>query len=404
MHRRRLLQHLLSTTFLLPLAARAHTDPARWSPFNARRLEALIAQHGSRSAHYNAARRPYCVFDWDNTCIMNDCEEALFMYQASTLAYQLTAEEFGAVLRQDVPRGPLRHGAQSVEAEAIAADLEADYRWLLGARAAGTEWVHSAQFEDFRAKLLFMYEAICETHPIEIGYTWIIRFYANMTPAQLQDMALASHRRGLGDSLRKVSYTSPASLPGRAGIVEVGHFHGLRINEEIRALMHALRENGIDVYVSTASLDDVVRVFAGDPSFGYGVAPENVIGLRLDMRDGRYTSNDRQGWHFNWGPGKSAGIRTQLGARGEPLMVFGDSDGDAWMLRDFPSTRLGVIVNRLKGGEIGALCRTAAETLGRADARFVLQGRDENTGLSLPQERTLPFGMRDARLLVTKSA
>jgi hypothetical protein len=42
--------------------------------------------------------------------------------------------------------------------------------------------------------------------------------------------------------------------------------------------------------------------------------------------------------------------------------------------------------------------------LGRADARFVLQGRDENTGLSLPQEGSVPYGMREARLLAPKSA
>ncbi|MEM5332445.1 haloacid dehalogenase-like hydrolase, partial [Paraburkholderia sp. JHI2823] len=84
------------------------------------------------------------------------------------------------------------------------------------------------------------------------------------------------------------------------------------IHEEIRAVMHTLRANGIDVYVSTASLDDVVRVFAGNPNYGYGVPPENVIGMRLEMQDGKYASRYKAGWHFNYGPGKTVGIRGVL--------------------------------------------------------------------------------------------
>jgi hypothetical protein len=37
--------------------------------------------------------------------------------------------------------------------------------------------------------------------------------------------------------------------------------------------------------------------------------------------------------------------------------VAGDSDGDYDMLRDFPDTELGLIVNRLKKGKIGELSK-----------------------------------------------
>ena len=105
-------------------------------------------------------------------------------------------------------------------------------------------------------------------------------------------------------------------------------------------------------YVSTASLDDVVRVFAGHPNYGYC-----------------------------------------------PLLVFGDSDGDAWMLRDFKDTAVGVIVNRIKKGEIGADSKLAAEQLGNPNARFILQGRDEHTGLMIPDEKSVKYGKTERRLL-----
>lgn len=387
-------------------------DPARWSPLNARRLQLVLDQHGVKSKQYNAKQRPYAVFDWDNTCIMNDCEEALLMYQINHLQYKLTPDEFVAVMWKDVPRGQFIKDYSTVDGkpvtmEDLAADVEADYRWLyanykgLAGSMSLEEIQASDQFQDFRAKLYFMYDAICDSHPLEVGYKWIIYFYKNMSTAELQGMAEASNNLAIGDALRKVKYQSPKTRPGKAGVVTATHFHGIRIHEEVRALMHALRANGIDVYVSTASIDDVVRVFASHPNYGYGVPPENVIGLRLTMQDGKYTDSYKAGWHFNWGPGKSVGIRNELvAAKGYgPVLVAGDSDGDAWMLRDFADTSVGVIVNRMKKGEIGADSKLAAEQVGNPQARFILQGRDEHTGLMLPDEKSLKYGKTERKLL-----
>lgn len=403
----------LSTAADAPEPAKAALS-GRWSAANARRIEAVLQQYGNTGAGYSPARQPYVVFDWDNTSIMNDCEEALFMYQIEHLAFQLDPDAFARVLRDEIPDGPFKVEAgyvtrdgQPVLMHNLAADISADYRILYALKADPSHSVSdnlarmqaSLEFQDFRAKLYFMYEAICDTYPLEIGYKWIIKFFTGMTPPQLQALALEAISHGLGDALRKVKYQSPPDLPGQAGIVSTSFFHGLRINDDIVSLMHTLRSNGIEVFVSTASLDDVVRVFAGHPHFGYGVAPDNVIGLRLEMLDGRYTSAYRKNWHFNWGPGKTVGIRSVLGARGAPLMVFGDSDGDAWMLSDFPQTQVGVIINRLKTGPIGKLSQQAAASIAQPAARFLLQGRDETTGLTLPDERSLKYGQSTLKLV-----
>ena len=148
-------------------------------------------------------------------------------------------------------------------------------------------------------------------------------------------------------------------------------------------------------------MDDVVRVFANHPDYGYGVQPENVLGLKLEIKDGKYTNVYRADWHFNWGPGKTIGIEKHFVAtKGYgPALVCGDSDGDAWMMKDFADTRLGVIINRLHTGQIGANSQQAAATLGQPNARFLLQGRDENTGRFNGQEATLKYGQTEARLL-----
>eukprot|EP01037_Dinobryon_pediforme_P036372 gene36372-43287_t len=158
--------------------------------------------------------------------------------------------------------------------------------------------------------------------------------------------------------------------------------------------MDTLRANGIDVYVCSASLEDVVAVFASNPKYGYNVSRENVIGLRLERDGNVYKNAYRKNWPLTWGPGKSVAIKSEIVAvKGYgPLFVAGDSDGDYDMLRDFAETRFGMIVNRMKTGNIGALSKLAAAQLSASQPRFLLQGRQESTGNWLPVETSIKYG------------
>lgn len=383
-----------------------------WSEANRRALQQMLDNLGQHSPGYDPARKPYAVFDWDNTCIMNDTEEALLLYQAENLHFKLSPAEFAQVLRQGVPEGVF-HAAytnldgQPVSMHDLAADIEDAYAWLhahcdtLGGTQPLADIRQTEPFKNFRAKFYFLYGALCDTYPMEVGYKWIIYFYKNFTPAEFQAMVSACVAQNLGEALVQAPIHSSVELPGRAGRVAPVHFYGMRVDADMVALMGALRAHGFDVHVSTASMDDVVRVFANHPDYGYGVQPENVLGLKLEIKDGKYTNVYRADWHFNWGPGKTIGIEKHFVAtKGYgPALVCGDSDGDAWMMKDFADTRLGVIINRLHTGQIGANSQQAAATLGQPNARFLLQGRDENTGRFNGQEATLKYGQTEARLL-----
>ena len=50
-------------------------------------------------------------------------------------------------------------------------------------------------------------------------------------------------------------------------------------------LYNKLTENGIRVYVMTASYEELVRAVASDPKYGYNAKPENIIGVGLLHRD-----------------------------------------------------------------------------------------------------------------------
>lgn len=397
-------------------AARAEValDRAKWAMRNHELVAQMIADHGKLSAGYQSGKRPYAVFDWDNTSIMNDCEEALLMHQINTLSFKLTPAEFAAITRQNVPPGPFSKDFKNaagniVDLESICADLDADYAFLhanykgMAGSKSLEEITRTVEFQDFRAKLYYLYEAVNDTHGVNVGYPWVIYFFANMSVAEVSALAEASNDAALGASLTKVKYTSPSERPGRAGVVSVSHFHGIRLCTEIATLMDSLRNNGIDVYVCTASLEDVVAVFATQPKYGYHVARENVIGLRLERRGEQFRNAYLKDWPLTWGPGKTVAIRQVLVAQKGygPLFVAGDSDGDYDMLRDFPETQYGLIVNRMKNGKIGDLSRLAAEQLNVARPRFLLQGRQESTGNWLPVETSIKYGKTAPQLLTT---
>lgn len=386
-------------------------ERAKWSPRNRQLIADLIASHGNTAPGYQASRRPYAVFDWDNTSIMNDCEEALLMHQINTLSFKLSPAEFSAIIRQNVPPGPFTADFKNaagavVDLESICADLDADYAFLHAnfKGFAGSKTLEeisaTVQFLDFRAKLYYLYEAVNDTHGVHVGYPWVIYFFANMSVAEVKALTEASNDAALGAALSKTRYTSPVAQAGKAGVISVTHFHGIRLCTEIGGLMDALRAHGIDVYVSTASLEDVVAVFANLPKYGYNVPAQNVLGLRLE-RDGEiYKNTYRKDWPLNWGPGKTEVIKRELsGKKGYgPIFVAGDSDGDYDMLRDFPDTRLGMIVNRMKKGKIGELSKLAAEKLQAAQPRFLLQGRQESTGNWLPVETSIKYGKTEPLL------
>ncbi|MFZ6752121.1 HAD family hydrolase [Undibacterium sp. Dicai25W] len=387
-------------------------DNAKWSPRNHDLVAALIAKHGITSKKYSAKRKPYAVFDWDNTSIMNDCEEALLMYQINNLAFKLTPAEFSAIIRQNVPAGNFAPDYKNaagtvVDLDSLCTDLDSDYAYLhanykgMAGSMSLAQIAETPQFQDFRSKLYFMYEAVNDTHGVNVGYPWVIYFFANMTVSEVAQLAEASNDANLGMGLSKVKYTSPASLPGKAGVVTTAHFHGIRLCTEVATLMDTFRQNGFDVYVSTASLEHVVGVFASNPKYGYHVPRENVLGLRLEQ-DGEVLKNAyRKDWPLNWGPGKTVVIKRELVAsKGYgPVFVAGDSDGDYDMLRDFQDTELGLIVNRLKKGKIGELSKLAADSIKEAHPRFALQGRQESTGNWLPVETTLKYGKTSAALV-----
>lgn len=392
-------------------AAPIGLDPGKWAPAAYQRLVAFVEANGSGGPNYDPANPPYVVFDWDQTCIFNDTEEELFRYKIETLNFKMTPDVFAEAIRKDIPKDDFavkNVDDKAVNIDSIGADLDAAYTFLYknyeGFGAGGKMTLEEArtteEFVDFRGKLAWLYEAIGETFSADVSYPWVLYLFSGMTVDEVQALTEKSNDVGLAAKLETYTLTSSKTLQTKAGVVSGSYKRGLRTVPEMSNLMNVLRSNGIHVYVCTASLDNVVRVFSNLPKYGYNVPQENVLGMRVAKVDGKYVPRYDDTWVQTQQAGKTEAIKRELVSKYGygPIAVFGDSQGDYRMCVDFEETQVVLVVNRLRKDDFGKLGLQAMETHGKPDAKFILQGRDENIGAFRPDEKTIKYGKTEPEL------
>ncbi|WP_086709108.1 hypothetical protein [Streptomyces antimycoticus] len=130
---------LLAATLIGPHSAasaqapRAGLDHGNWAPHTYQAISHLIDRYRSGDAQAPSAQ--YAVFDWDNTSIINDVTDKLFLYQMDTLNYRLPPDQFAANLSRTVPPGRFADTVRGTDGrrislEDIASDIAADYTYL----------------------------------------------------------------------------------------------------------------------------------------------------------------------------------------------------------------------------------------------------------------------------------
>ena len=351
----------------------------RWVPKNREVLSKLIED--------NKNKGNYVVFDWDYTSIYQDTQENLFRYQIDNLRFKATPEEFGKAIRKDIPVDNFTDGYTNVKGEKInitkiASDLDKRYIFLYENYIKNKKMTlekirETEEFKDFRGKLAFLYEAIGGSFSHDVSYPGVLYLFTGMTQQEVQQLTKEANDFGLGNRLGKYTLESSDILTGETGKVKYEYKSGLRVHSEIANLFHEFQKNGIKVYVVTASLEDVVKVFASDKSYGYNLNPNNVFGMRLEMDKDKYRGEYRKGYPQTQTKGKveviNKFIRTQHGNK-DPILVAGDSGGDENMLTEYKETKVLLLMKRK--GRLDKLVN---------DSRTLVQTRNEQTGLLDPE-------------------
>ena len=384
----------------------------KWAPDTRARLQKLIDDNGIKNADYDSNKKPYAVFDWDQTCIFNDTQESMFRYMIDNLEFKATPEEFAVLIRKNIPKNNFstsynNQKGERVNIDKIGADLDLDYKFLydnyINGKAMTLEDVKQTdEFKDFQAKYAYLYEAIGGTFSADISYPWVLYSFTGMTPQEVADLAEKANDYALKRDISTYTLSSPESRKGTAGVISLdGYKDGLRIEPEIADLMAVLMANGIDVYICSASHQNVVEVFASLPKYTYNVPKENVLGMRTKVENGKFISEYEDNWPQTQQRGKTEAIESVLVSKYGygPILVCGDSQGDYYMATDFPETQLTLIINRLRTDDFGKLSIDALKQKGQENARYVMQGRDENKGEFRPDEATIKMGTEEAKLL-----
>ena len=408
-------------------------DRHQWAPYTYQALDRLMKTTCASSSFCRATPRPYAVFDFDNTTLINDIEEATLVFQIEHLLYQVTPSRLEEVLLTGIPdvnqyfaEGYENAAGERLTTAQVVTDIVADYTQIcahLGRSYAAEGWRselalaawdatlrtvrESEAFLDFRAKLRFLYDAVNGTFDSSIGYPWVLYQFTGFTRAEVEAIAVASMTYWVDyGTFTKVSWTSPAARPGVAGQITATYKTGLALPPEMVGLYKSLQTHGIDVYICSASLKEVVQAVASSPQFGLGIPKDHVFAMMLQSeqvgdRDQITNAYDSR-YFMTYAAGKVQTIETFIapnhGGAG-PVLVAGDSAGDYEMITAFPDMRLGLIVNRVRKDAIRQPSLEAAATIGSPSARYVLQGRDENTGTFRASEKSVLLGKSTEELV-----
>lgn len=200
------------------------TELEHWPAPAARQLNALIEANANKGA--------YAVFDMDNTSYRYDLEESLLPYL-----------EMKGVLTRD--------------------RLDPSLKLIPFKDQAG-----------HKESLFSYYYRLCEIDDM-VCYPWVAQVFSGFTLREL---------KGYVDELMAYGKPIPATYYDGDKLATLG-VEPPRVFSGQRELYNKLMENGIEVYVISAAHEELVRMVAADPRYGYNAKPENVIGVTTLLKN-----------------------------------------------------------------------------------------------------------------------
>lgn len=358
-------------------------------------INKLIRDYGRDNPAYNPEKKPFAVFDWDNTSIIGDVEEAAFYYLVTELAFKINPEELYQIIRKNVDKADFADPYKNLEGkpvniDQISSDIYDVYKRLYGTsdRLGGDvsfEIIKQTNaYKEFVSKMIFRYKAAVYDKNARDPYCWITFLFANYNQIQIEEFCQKAFASVKKENPRREIFTSP-EMKSQAGQISTSYFVGLGDIKEMADLYHSLEREGIDVYVVSASFIDIVRAFAKENSYDF--EKEKVLGMRLAKdKEGIILPDLDHNFPRTQKEGKSETIRKyiQNPFNYGPIMVGGDSDGDYSMMTEFEETQLRLIIDRSRVGEINKL---KAKALGGSET-IILQARDPYAKKFIKDERS----------------
>lgn len=371
-----------------------------WDEKTYRAINNLIAKHGIDNPAYDPNKRPFAVFDWDNTSIIGDVEEALLYYMITNLSFKMEVDEFFDLIIKNVDRNFYDDKYNNLEnkrlnIDLIAYDIKKAYEFLykrldkFGGNQSLDELRKSDYYKEFVTKMFYRYRVSDYDRLAKDPYCWMSFLLKNYKTQEVEALCKDAYEAMRKEKIRVENFTSPA-IESKAGRVSIDYFVGIRPLPEMVDLYQTFEENGIDTYIVSASFIDVVRAFASDEDNFYKLNKKKVLGLRLE-RDlgGKILPSLDKTYPISIREGKVETIDKLIknATNYGPIMVGGDSDGDLAMLTSYDLTEISLIIHRENYGLIDELRKKAWD----GSNRFYSQGRNLLEGKFIASDRSCGY-------------
>ncbi|MDD5952734.1 MAG: hypothetical protein PUC32_03650 [Oscillospiraceae bacterium] len=425
--------------------AAAYLERDDWADDVKVAANSFMELYGKNSESYDDTS--YVVFDFDNTCSIFDVEEQTAIYQLRTMSFAFTPEELPDILKTEIgdlneDRTDAGYGKGSYQNWIN--DITKAYTYLYETYGPFTykgltekqqkEIQKDPQWLEFATKMRAMYDLIFDCESASVAYPWVLYWFTGMTEDEVYDVALRSHKTYMAVETSEVTWTSPKEIKSEVGVVEYTWTSGTQVTKNIVELMKVLQENGIDVWICSASLTETIK--AAVDAWGLHDYVTGLIAMTVDTDDnGKYVNaynfKNGCGWvaeaNGKWkrdtaptmaqtqGAGKVTAINNTLVAKygHGPIAGFMDSTGDFNFCTEYETLKLVICFNRASrkvtdgGGLIAEVAMYEKDTLnydlasanGAGDTLYVLQGRDENGMRTLRNSNlTLRYDSTDEQL------
>lgn len=312
-----------------------------WDEFDYNRLSTLI----NENKHDNN----YIVLDWDFTCIFNDTQMNLFMYQIDNLKFKLNPNQFDKVMRYGIADLDKLSEIENLAGEKLNArvlidDVNDCYKFIynnyidFNGNMSLAEIKETEQFNDFKCKLYTLMIVAFRVSSIDLSQS----FSTGYTIKQYNKLLENAIDFALDKNFEIVDYTSSNS--GKAKACKINFKYGIKLRDEIKDLINVCKANGITTYICSASQIDNVKFFGSYDKYGYNIYSNNIFGRRRIIdENGIITINDDENYPFTYKDGKTQTIIDYIMPKHDnkaPILIAGDSDGDFDMMNYFQDSAL----------------------------------------------------------------
>ena len=226
---------LLTVIFILMASAPAFAetgslDPGKWAPRNYQIMSKFTAENGKRNPKYDPSKKPYTVFDWDNTAISGDCEDALMYYMINNLKFPSAG--FLNTLEKGLPEGRsnLKNAEdKEVDYMDIFDDIKNDYGFIsknykgYGGPMSLDKMQETEQFRDFHAKMIALMDSLYGKLEYPAYLSLQARMFAGLSVDEIEALSYEADIYAMGAETKKVELVSPEVPAWKSG----GHNHTL---------------------------------------------------------------------------------------------------------------------------------------------------------------------------------